>query len=75
MSIFNHKKNDRDIERNSLVIESLNIVKRIQPKFFVFENVPAFMDTECIIEEGKRCSIGEAHQLILGMIILIMLIQ
>lgn len=66
MSIFNHKKNDRDIERNSLVIESLNIVKRIQPKFFVFENVPAFMDTECIIEEGKRCSIGEAHQLILG---------
>lgn len=66
MSIFNHKKNDRDIERNSLVIESLNIVKRIQPKFFVFENVPAFMDTECIVEEGKRCSIDEAHQLILG---------
>lgn len=66
MSIFNHKKNDRDIERNSLVIESLNIVKRIQPKFFVFENVPAFMDTKCIVGEGKRCSIGEAHQLILG---------
>lgn len=66
MSIFNHKKNDRDIERNSLVIESLNIVKQIQPKFFVFENVPAFMDTECIIEGGERCSIGEAHQTILG---------
>ena len=66
MSIFNHKKNDRDIERNSLVIESLNIVKKIQPKFFVFENVPAFMDTECIIEDDKRCSIGEAHKIILG---------
>lgn len=66
MSIFNHKKNDRDIERNSLVIESLNIVKRIQPKFFVFENVPAFMDTECIIEGEDRCSIGEAHHRILG---------
>lgn len=66
MSIFNHKKNDRDIERNSLVIESLNIVKRIQPKFFVFENVPAFMDTECIIEGEERCSIGEAHHRILG---------
>lgn len=66
MSIFNHKKNDRDIERNSLVIESLNIVKKIQPKFFVFENVPAFMDTECIIENDKRCSIGEAHKIILG---------
>lgn len=66
MSIFNHKKNIRDIERNSLVIESLNIVKQIQPKFFVFENVPAFMDTECIIENENRCSIGDAHHLILG---------
>ena len=66
MSIFNHKKNDHDIERNSLVIESLNIVKRIQPKFVVFENVPAFMDTECIIDGEERCSIGEAHQRILG---------
>lgn len=66
MSIFNHKKNAHDIERNSLVIESLNLVKQIQPKFFVFENVPAFMDTECIIEGEERCSIGEAHQRILG---------
>lgn len=66
MSIFNHKKNNHDIERNSLVIESLNVVKRIQPKFFVCENVPAFMDTECIIGEEDRCSIGEAHQRILG---------
>lgn len=66
MSIFNHKKNDRDIERNSLVIESLKLVKKIQPKFFVFENVPAFMDTECIVEGDKRCSISDAHQLLLA---------
>lgn len=66
MSIFNHKKNDRDIERNSLVTESLNLVKQIQPKFFVFENVPAFMETECIIENNERCSISEAHRRILG---------
>lgn len=66
MSIFNHKKNDHDIERNSLVIESLNIIKIIQPKFFVFENVPAFMDTECVIEGEARCSIGEAFHHILG---------
>jgi len=66
MSIFNHKKNDKDIERNSLVIESLNLVKMIQPKFFVFENVPAFMDTECIIKENERTSIREAHGIILG---------
>lgn len=66
MSIFNHKKNDRDIKRNSLVIESLKLVKDIQPKFFVFENVPAFMNTECIIDGEERCSIGDAHQIILG---------
>lgn len=66
MSIFNHKKNKRDIVRNSLVIESLNLVKQIQPKFFVFENVPAFMDTECMIGEEERCSIRDAHNRILG---------
>jgi len=66
MSIFNHKKNDGDIVRNSLVIESLNLVKQIQPKFFVFENVPAFMDTACIIGEEDICSIREAHERILG---------
>lgn len=66
MSIFNHKKNEKDIVRNSLVIESLNLVKKIQPKFFVFENVPAFMDTVCIIGENDICSIREAHERILG---------
>lgn len=66
MSIFNHKKNESDIVRNSLVIESLMLVKQIQPKFFVFENVPAFMDTVCLIGEKEKCSIREAHNRILG---------
>lgn len=66
MSIFNHKKNDKDIVRNSLVIESLKLVMHIQPKFFVFENVPAFMDTACILGESEICSIREAHERILG---------
>lgn len=66
MSIFNHKKNETDIVRNSLVIESLMLVKQIQPKFFVFENVPAFMDTVCLIGENEKCSIREAHNRILG---------
>lgn len=66
MSIFNHKKKDTDIVRNSLVIESLTLVKDIQPKFFVFENVPAFMDTVCILNENETCSIREAHNRILG---------
>ena len=66
MSIFNHKKKESDIVRNSLVIESLTLVKEIQPKFFVFENVPAFMDTVCLIGDDERCSIREAHNRILG---------
>lgn len=66
MSVFNHKKNDRDIVRNSLVIESLRVVKQLQPLFFVFENVPAFMDTECRIDDEERISIREAHYRILG---------
>lgn len=66
MSVFNHKKNDKDIERNSLVIESLQMVKTLKPLFFVFENVPAFMDTACVMENGDVVSIREAHHKILG---------
>src|SRR5574344_1527963 len=47
MSIANHKKSDTEIIRNSLVIESIKIIKKIHPKFFIFENVPAFMKTLC----------------------------
>lgn len=65
MSVFNHKRNDNDIIRNSLVIESLKIVKQLHPLFFVFENVPAFMDTECRINNNNRISIREAHYQIL----------
>lgn len=48
MSVANHKKNDGTIEKNSLVVEALEIVKEIKPKFFVAENVRAFMNTKCI---------------------------
>lgn len=66
MSVFNHKKNDKDIERNSLVIESLQMVMTLKPLFFVFENVPAFMDTACVMGSGEVVSIREAHHKILG---------
>lgn len=64
MSVFNHKKNAKDIKRNSLVIESLKMVKQLQPLFFVFENVPAFMDTACLLNDSVT-SIREAHHSIL----------
>ena len=33
MSVANHKKNDKEIIRNSLVVESIKIIKEINPKF------------------------------------------
>jgi DNA (cytosine-5)-methyltransferase 1 len=48
MSTANTNKNDKDIIRNSLVIEAISIIEKIKPKFFVFENVPSFLKTNCI---------------------------
>ena len=48
MSTANSKKNEKDIFRNSLVVDSVRMVDEILPNFFVFENVPAFMKTKCI---------------------------
>ena len=60
MSIANRKMNDKEIVRNSLVVESIKIIKEIKPKFFVFENVPAFMKTPCTDVDGKDKPIKEA---------------
>jgi DNA (cytosine-5)-methyltransferase 1 len=35
MSVANHKKGD-ELNRNSLVIESILLTKEIQPRFFIF---------------------------------------
>lgn len=47
MSVANHKKSADEITRNSLVVEAINLIKNINPKFFIFENVRAFMKTKC----------------------------
>lgn len=60
MSVANHKKTSTEITRNSLVIESIKIIKAINPKFFVFENVPAFMRTICTDIDGVDKTIAEA---------------
>lgn len=52
MSVANHKKADDEIVRNSLVVESIKIIKAINPRFFIFENVPAFMKTICTDIDG-----------------------
>lgn len=66
MSVANHKKNDHEIIRNSLVVESIKIINNIHPKFFVFENVPAFMKTICTDIDGINKPIGDAIKNDLG---------
>lgn len=66
MSVANHKKSSMEIVRNSLVIESIKIIKKINPRFFVFENVPAFMKTICTDIDGINKPIGDAIEKNLG---------
>lgn len=66
MSVANHKKTENEIKRNSLVIESINIIRNIMPKFFIFENVPAFMKTLCTDNDKNDKAIGEAIEYNLG---------
>lgn len=51
MSVANHKKKD-ELKRNSLVVESIKMVEQIRPKFFVFENVRAFLTSICTDVDG-----------------------
>lgn len=66
MSVANHKKNSKEIVRNSLVIESIKIIKQINPRFFIFENVSAFMKTTCTDIDGSIKTIAEAIENNLG---------
>lgn len=66
MSVANHKKNENEIVRNSLVVESIKIIKKINPRFFVFENVAAFMKTICTDVDGTNKTINEAIENNLG---------
>ncbi len=65
MSVANHKKNE-ELGRNSLVVESLKIVKDQQPRFFIFENVRAFLKSECTDLDGVDKTIKEAIHTNLG---------
>ncbi|MDX4064372.1 DNA cytosine methyltransferase [Aliarcobacter skirrowii] len=66
MSVANHKKSNDEIKRNSLVVESIKIVKEIKPKFFIFENVRAFLNTICTDIDNIDKPIKEAIDLNLG---------
>ncbi|MDE1566399.1 DNA cytosine methyltransferase [Actinotignum sanguinis] len=58
MSVANHKKGD-ELRRNSLVVRSIEMIRRVRPLVFLFENVPAFMKTTCTGLDGHNRPIGE----------------
>lgn len=62
MSYANHKKTnqEREMKRNSLVIESLVMTKRLKPRFFIYENVKAFLGTACLDADGNYKAIKDA---------------
>jgi DNA (cytosine-5)-methyltransferase 1 len=59
MSIANHKKNN-ELNRNSLVIESLELILKLSPKYFVLENVRSFLTTMCTDSQGEIKTIKRA---------------
>ena len=62
MSYANHKKTnqEREMKRNSLVVESLVMTKRLHPRFFIYENVKAFLTTACLDTDGNYKAIKDA---------------
>ena len=59
MSSANYKKNNEQ-KRNSLVVEAIKMIKKINPRIFVFENVRAFMKTICTDLDGQDKTIKES---------------
>lgn len=59
MSVANHKKAENEIVRNSLVVESIYLIQKINPRFFIVENVAAFMKTGCTAPDGTIKAIGD----------------
>ena len=66
ISVINHKKNGKELKTNSLVVESIEIVKKIKPRFFIFENVQAFQKTICETPDGRFVAIGDYVREALG---------
>ena len=49
-----------------MVVESIKITKEVNPKFFIFENVRAFLNTTCTDIDGTEKTIEDAIKLNLG---------
>nr|WP_236634932.1 DNA cytosine methyltransferase [Helicobacter pylori] len=61
MSVANHKKKNDEIKRNSLVVESIDLIKQIKPRFFILENVPSFYKTGNLSMSMKNKNTNEVN--------------
>lgn len=60
ISVANHKKKPDEIHRNSLVLESLDLISEIKPKYFILENVRGFLKAACKEEDHEVETVAEA---------------
>ncbi|OFA12710.1 modification methylase HaeIII [Lentilactobacillus sunkii] len=58
ISVANHYKKDSDLNRNSLVLQSIIIAENTEPKIIVFENINRFLTTACTDTNGKTYEIN-----------------
>jgi len=57
ISVANHYKKESDLNRNSLVLQSILVAEETQPKIIVFENINRFLKTACTDVDGKTYDI------------------
>jgi len=62
ISVANHKKGN-ELRRNSLITESISLIKEISPKFFIFENVRGFLTALCTDFDSKDKKIKEVIEI------------
>jgi len=59
ISLANHKKTPTEIIRNSLILESILLTKKYQPKYFIYENVLGFLNSACSDSDGYDREVDE----------------
>lgn len=60
MSTANCKKSDKEQIRNSLVVEAIKVIRDVNPRVFIFENVRSFMKTTCTDISGVDMPIKDS---------------
>lgn len=65
MSVANRRRGDEQA-RNSLVTRAVKAVSDVAPSVFIFENVPAFLRTQCTGLDGTNRTIGDEIDCMLG---------